>query len=180
MDPQFDGAEYEYTRYPAARAASEYAFYYGSFSVALTVLPLLLRIPMDHWALRIFSFIAMIVALVLMLRHYRDKRNGGILTLGQGMAISVLTGLFSGIVIALFSYILFQFLVPDLIDQMKEQIAERLYERGLDSAQIASQMDMLSFFMSPAYIAVSGFLFSVFLFAFFGLIVSATMKREPQ
>jgi hypothetical protein len=179
METQLDGPEHEYTKYPAARAAAEYAFYYGAFSIALTVLPILFGFAMDHWAVRVFSVLAMVVSLVLMLKHFRDQRNSGVLTLGQGMAVSALTGLFAGIVYAIFSYILFRYLMPDLIAQIQEKAAESMYDAGMNDEQIAEQMEMSAFFFSPGFFAVAGFLSSVFSFTFFGLIVSAAMKREP-
>ena len=55
----------------------------------------------------------------------------GMITFGQALGAGIVIFLYYTIIIAVFSYILYAFIDPDLIDKMLAGTEEQLLERGL-------------------------------------------------
>jgi hypothetical protein len=96
--------------------------------------------------------------------------NGGYLNLGDALKIGIGIAVIGGIITAIWSYLLMNFIEPDYMLQMMDVSREKLMETNpnLTDAQMNSMMEMSSKFTTPWMIMA----FSLIGNLFFGLLIS--------
>ena len=160
------------------KTATTYGLYYALASILISVIFYIagnMTSPISQW----LGGIIMVAAIVLFQLSYR-KVLGGWITYGQALGIAVASVFLSSLLTAVFTYILYAFIDPGLIEQIRLASEEQLYQRGMSDEQINATLAITSKFQTPAMIAVS----SVFALTFMGLIIGAisaifTKKTSP-
>ncbi|HAQ21157.1 MAG TPA: hypothetical protein DCR40_18270 [Prolixibacteraceae bacterium] len=143
------------------------------FSVILYVSGLILNTTVGY-----ISIVIMIAGIVIAQISYRNKELKGAITYGQALGFGVAIMLFAGIVSALYTLILYTFIDPALIDQMKAMQEEAMMQKGLSEDQIETAMSVASKMMSPAWLSIMGFVGSVFSGTIVSLLTSIFVKKE--
>ncbi len=109
---------------------------------------------------------------------YRDSILNGIISYGKALGTGVLIALFAGFLVGLFSFILYKYIDPELMDKQIAFLEDSYIDAGLSDDQIAASIQMSKWFFTP----IGSALGSSFGFAFFGfifsLITSIFIKRE--
>lgn len=162
---------------PLSKPAMEYGMLMGILLIIASTLPYFTPLSMEGWGLKLITWGIMLAGIITMLQHYRDKRNSGRLSFGRGVGLSALTGVFAGILQAVFVIILFKFIDPTLIDQIMEKGLDEMEKQGQTKEQIEMGMKVMSWMMKLPVLAVMAFLGSVMNFVIFGLISSAIVKK---
>lgn len=161
------------------KSAMTYGLYYAIISIAITVAFYAtgnMTSKVSQW----LGIAVMIVAVVLIQLAYR-KQLGGYMTYGQGLVIALLSMVCASIITAVFIFVLYEFIDPGLLDQIKLATEEQMYQKGLPDDQISAAMAVTSKFQTPVVIAIG----SIFSMAFMGLIFGAiaaifTKKQSPD
>ncbi|MFM9985076.1 MAG: DUF4199 domain-containing protein [Flavobacteriales bacterium] len=110
--------------------------------------------------------------------HYKKQKNNGYLRYGQGVGLSVVTGLVAGILGAIYIVIYMKFINTGMVDEIMEQSYEQMADQGMSDTQIDQAMEMTSMFMTPGFFAIISVLSWVIISLIIGLIASAFMKRD--
>jgi hypothetical protein len=110
-------------------------------------------------------------------KEYRDKHLGGFMTYGKAFTSNFLIGLYSAIIGTIFSFILFKYLDPKLIETIKETAIDTAMQKNPSMSQEQLESSM-SFFMSPIFITISALLGGAFFAAILALLVSIFHKKE--
>lgn len=97
---------------------------------------------------------------------------------GRALGLGVATSFFASLILALFVYVLFQYIDPDLISQTLQKTEEKLMESGLSDDMIEKQMEMQGKFIKPAIMAASTIFSKVFMGLIFSLITSIFLKKK--
>jgi uncharacterized membrane protein len=96
--------------------------------------------------------------------------------LGTGVIISAVVGL----VLAVYTYVFFQFFDPSELMKIIEMTEQKMADKGLTDEQIDQAMAISSKFMSPVMMAVSS-LFGMALWGtIFSLILSIFLKKNDD
>lgn len=159
------------------KSAMTYGLYFALASIALTVI-LYATNNMTSKANQWLGLVIMVAAVILFQLAYR-KALGGYISYGQALGIAVLSVFFASIITAIFTYVLYKFIDPGLIDQIMLATEEKMVERGLPEDQLEAAMAMSSKFSSPGFISV----ISIFSLTFYGLIIgaiSAIFTKKPD
>lgn len=110
-------------------------------------------------------------------KEYRDKHLGGFMTYGKAFTSNFLIGLYSAIIASIFMFILYKFIDPNLLVTLKETAIDTAMQKNPNVTQ--EQMEKtLSFFMSPVFFLISGFLGGAIFAAILSLLVSIFHKKE--
>jgi len=120
------------------------------------------------------SIIAAIGATVLAQLYFR-KNNEGLMTFGEGMSVALFLGIFSGLILALFTYGFLSFIDPSAIAEMKEVM---LSDESLSDAEREMMSGMSDTLTSPTMLAFFSFIGSIFLHVVMGLVTSAILKKN--
>jgi hypothetical protein len=125
------------------------------------------------------TYLIMIAGIYLGLKFFRDQDSGGFLTYGRALGAGTMIVLFSSVITAFYTYIMFKFLDPGLIEKMMLMAEEQLYERGMADEQIEVAVKAQAMFMKPGVMAIMGLVGSVFMGFIFTLIIAIFVKKDP-
>ncbi len=165
------------SRPPLWKQALTYGIYYAILSILISIIMYATGSMMSK-AVSTVSMVIMVVAIVLIQLHYR-KSTGGFVTYGQSLVIALLSMVFAAIPIAIFTFILYKFIDPSLIEQLRLVAEERLVEQGnLSQEQIDTALSFSSKFQTPVTIALSQFINLPLTGLIIGAISSIFIKKE--
>ncbi len=132
---------------------------------------------------RVLGYVSWLISIAIVfyaMKIYRDTVNQGILSFSNAFVIGLLVCIISGFISAVFAYIQFNFISPELIDKMVQISEEKLLSRGMPDDMVEQSLEMSRKFMTPGLIAVMAFVMSVILGAIMSLILAAIVKKEPN
>ncbi len=152
---------------------------YGLYSlVAGFVLfgaPFLIGIDVGFEYGEVLGYSAMVLSLLFVyfgIKHYRDKENGGAVSLGKALGIGMLIALFAAAGVALFDYLYTTQINPDFVTEYLAQSLENMEktlspeEFKIKSAELTKQMTEyggsgLMAFLMFASVIIIGFIMSL-------------------
>ncbi len=160
------------------KSAMIYGLYIGIFFTLFSVL-LYVTGQTTNKALGYISFPLYALAIVLAQIHYRNSELNGVISYGQAVGFAVAAMLFSGIISALYTMILYSFIDPGLVQQMKTIQEEALMQKGMTEEQVDAAMSIMSKMMTPGYMSIMGLFGSVFIGTIVSLVSSIFVKKLP-
>jgi hypothetical protein len=97
----------------------------------------------------------------------------------RALGLGTLVSLFGAVIFSFFTFILYKYIEPGLIDKMLTNVEEKLIQQGMKDDSIEKMLGASRSMMSPGILAVSQ-LFSIALMGFlFSLILAIFFKKEP-
>jgi hypothetical protein len=123
-------------------------------------------------------FVVLIFLLYYFVKSYRDNYLGGYITYGQAVAAGVIICLFSSIIGAVFSYILYTVIDPGLAAKQLAFTEELYAKRGMPQEAMDAALNMAKKFQKPAITAISAVVGGVFFGTIISLIVAIFVKKE--
>ncbi|WP_121811822.1 DUF4199 domain-containing protein [Mucilaginibacter kameinonensis] len=118
-------------------------------------------------SLKYLNYLPFIAFLLLTQKEFKDQL-GGYLTYGQGFLSGFLYSIFTGVFIAIFTYVYFTILSPEMIDKIMDVSRKQMEAKGtMSQDQIDTAMGI-----ATKYFAVIATVSVVFAYAIFGAIVS--------
>jgi len=111
-------------------------------------------------------------------KNYRENELDGNLSYGQGFKFMFVMSLIISIITALYSYVLFAYLDPSLIEAMKEQAAEQMYQQNLSDEQVEAALEMQSAWLTPGMMVFYSIFGSLFFGSILALIIALFTKKE--
>lgn len=94
----------------------------------------------------LLSYVISIGAIVMGIAAYK-KENGGYLSIGQGVKQGVLIGLIAGIIMAIWTFVFFSFLEPDMLESIKENALSQ--QGDIDEDQEEMMNKIMGFMFNP-------------------------------
>ena len=126
-----------------------------------------------------YIFIVIQIALlVYLLKSYRDNYCFGNITYGQSVGVGVIICLYSAIITAIFTYILYSFIAPELIDKQLALAEEMLIKRGTPQAAVDAGMALQRKLMTPGILSLMSIFNNMFIGTIISLIISVFIKKE--
>lgn len=161
------------------KTAMIYGLYIGVIIMLYSVI-LYVTGQTQNTTLGYLSFLIYGGTIVIAQIHYRNHVLDGSITYSQALGFGVAIMLFSGIVTALYTMILYSFIDPTLVDQMKTMQEEAMLQKGMSEDQIEAAMSVASKMMTPGWMSIMGLLGSVLIGTLISLISSAFVKKQPN
>jgi hypothetical protein len=160
------------------KSAMIYGLYLGIFFTLYSVI-LYVAGQSQNKTLGYASILLYIIGITIAQIQYRNRELNGTITYGQALGFGVAIMLFSGIISALYTLIIFN-LDPNLIEQIKAAQEEAMLKKGLTEEQIEAAMAISVKMMSPAWMSIMGLFGSVFSGTIISLITSIFIKKQPN
>jgi hypothetical protein len=133
-----------------------------------------------------FSFLIMLVFMVISMKNYRNKVLGGYITFGDSFLLGLLIIAFSAIISSFYSLIFNLLIDPGYMDRVVEGITNWTYNlylsMGLNESQIDEMMQKVNeqmTKMTPLRTFFSGILNSAIFGSIISLIISAFIRKDP-
>lgn len=124
------------------------------------------------------GYVVDIIVIVFGVKAYRDQYCEGFITYGKSLGTGVLIGLFSGIISAIFTVLMFTVIDPGLGQKIIEATQQKLADRGMTEEQIQMSITMTKKFMHPALMFIFAIAGTVLITFIFSLVISIFMKKE--
>lgn len=126
--------------------------------------------------LRYIAWLPFLAFLLLAQKEYRDQL-GGYMKFGEGFSIGWRYAVFCGLIMAVFIYLYYAILSPEMYTKMLESQRDAMAAKGLSSDQVDQGMAFMN--KMGMFIIVLGTVFGTAIFGIiFGLIGAAIFKKE--
>ena len=145
------------------------------FSVILYATGLILNQKIGY-----VSMIIYVIGIAFAQISYRNNELDGTISYSQALGFGVAIMLFAGIITSFYTMILYTFIDPTLIDQMKIAQEDILLQRGMSEDQIEMAMKVASKMMTPGWISIMGLFGSVFMGTIISLVTSIFVKKQTD
>ncbi len=116
-------------------------------------------------------------ALFLAMKQHREEL-GGYMTFGRGFMVGFWATLVIAVVTAVWGYIFFSFVAPDLIDFIAEAQRDAMIDQGLNDEQIDQATSFTKWMMNPGMLAAFGAIGTLVIGVIISLIVAAISQRK--
>jgi hypothetical protein len=150
----------------------------GLVSIVIFMLFYFMGTDIESKAPQYLSYTVLAILIFLGIKSYRDQDLGGYISYSKALGTGTLIALYSGIIGAIFSVIFFQFIAPDMIDQIIAAAQENMAKQGLSEEQMQMGIDWTRKFMQPTWLFVFSIITNVFLGFIFSLLISVFLKKE--
>jgi hypothetical protein len=130
--------------------------------------------------LNVINYIILIAGIIIGTKSYRDQYLDGYITYGKSLGTGVLISVFAGVIMGLFTYLLYEVIDPELMEKSIRLVQEEMLNQGMPESQVETITEMQQKFRSPILMMFS----SIFTYAIMGLIFSLitsifTKKDQP-
>ena len=126
------------------------------------------------------GYLLMIVFITLGIKSYRDQDLAGYISYGKSLGTGVLVGLFSGIILAAFTVLMFTVIDPGLAEKVLQASEQKWIESGMGDEEISMAMKWAEKFLTPSFLFVFTLVGNVFMSVLFSLIISIFMRKESH
>ena len=124
------------------------------------------------------NYVLMLVGAIFATKIYRDEKCNGYISFGRAFQFGYLTLLLVGIITAIYTYIFFQFIAPEMIGQILTEVENQMMSSGQSDEQVERAMGYTRKFMTPQWMGIWVIGGTIFLGAILSLISSAVVKKE--
>ena len=158
------------------RSAMVYGLYVG---IALTLFSVILYVT-GQTQNKVLGYLAIpiyIAAIAVSQINYRNRDLDGVMSYGQGVGFAAALMIFSGIITALYTLILYK-IDPGLVEQIKNLQEQKMAAKGMSEDQIDAAMQVASKFMTPGIMAISSLFGSVIMGTVVGLVTSIFTQKK--
>ncbi len=130
------------------------------------------------------GFALFVVGLIYAAIMYRNEYNGGYIKYGSSLGFLTIVGLITGVIVGVYSFILYSIIAPDLMEQIRQDTIETainmMYQLNpnYSDAELDALIDLQLRFQTPFFKAISGIVGYTFQGFLFGLIISIFVKRN--
>ena len=132
----------------------------------------------QNFALGVINYIILIAGIIIGTRSYRDQSLSGYITYGKALGYGVVLCVFTGIVVGIFTYLLYEVIDPSLMEQNMKVIQEEMLNRGISPDQVEAMTEMQARFRTPFMMLIGSIFTYSLLGLIFSLVTSAFLKKE--
>jgi Protein of unknown function (DUF4199) len=164
------------------RTQNKISFTYGAIcgliSIVLFLLFYFMGTDIQSKAPQYLSYAVLAIVIILGIKSYRDQDLGGYISYSKALGTGTLISLYSGLIGAAFSVVFFQYIAPEMVDQIIAAATENMAKQGVPEDQMQMGIDWTRKFMQPTWLFLFSVITSVFLGFVFSLLIAVFLKKE--
>ncbi len=154
-----------------------YGIILGLIMIVVSVITYMTNIMFEQW-MSLLVLALNFVVLFFLLRSYRDHYNRGFISYGRSVGAGVVISLYAAILTAIFTYVLYAFIDPGLIEKSLQLAETKMTEKGVPEAALEQAMAVQAKMMKPWLMSLSSILNGVFFGLIMSLIVSLFIMKK--
>src|SRR5680860_1175029 len=154
----------------AKKFVLNYGLLLGILSVVFGVIMYVTNEHLDPSTIYIvIGYLILITIITLAIKAFKSE-NGGFLSLGEALKVGIGAAVIGGIIAAVWSFVLMNYIEPDYMNQVMEVSREKMIETQPDmtESQLEAAEEITAKFASPIMVIA----FSLIGNLFFGLVIS--------
>lgn len=110
------------------KSALFYAIVLSAISIALAIVAHITKWDTQSGSYKLLTWVIFIGGIIWTLWDFKTNRNQGRLKYGNGVGLSVLTGLITGVITAVYIVVYIKFINAGFIDEIMEQSYDQMVE----------------------------------------------------
>lgn len=122
--------------------------------------------------------VVLLLVLYYLVKSYRDNYLHGYITYGQAVGAGVVIFIYYAVISAIFTYILFKFIDPDLTAKQLAMTEEILLQKGVPQEAIYAGMSVQRKMMVPEIMAPFSILGNIFTGVIMSLLAAIFVRKE--
>ncbi|MFW5793054.1 MAG: DUF4199 domain-containing protein [Bacteroidota bacterium] len=128
------------------------------------------------------SYPVIIAVLIIGIIKYRNEVNDGYISYGKSLGLGTLIGLFAGIFYAVYAFLFFYAIGPEVIDEILIKAEETILMQNpnISTAELDMALKMTKIFTNPIMLPIVSIFNYTFMSFIFSLIISIFLKRKPK
>ena len=162
---------------PASKGALNYGILLSIALIIYSLLLFVLGLDSHPW-LNYLSYIIMIVGIYLATVNFRNKYQDGLISYGKAVGVGFFTVLVASVIMAVYTFIYFSYINPDVFQQAMIEAEQRMLEEGMSDMQVDQALSMMERFQKPWVSTIFAFLGNILIGLVIALITSIFIKRE--
>lgn len=123
-------------------------------------------------------FLILIVSLFYLVKQYRNNSLNGYISYGQAVGSGVIIFLYFSVISAIFTYILYAFIDPDLVGKQLANAEEMLLQKGMPQDTIDTAMKMQRKLIVPEIMAPLSIFGNMLTGTIMSLLVAIFVRKE--
>ncbi len=151
----------------------------GIVLIIYSLLMYFLGLSLEKWV-GYLSYLLILGGIIYSTIQYRDNILGGSITYGKALGFGTLVILFAAIVSAVYAYLFYAYIDPEMINKILEMTEEEMVNKGVSDEQIEMALEMQSKFMKPWLMALFSIPSLTFMGFIFSLFTSIFLKKEVE
>ncbi len=170
----------EKVKAPFLKPALIYGAILGVAGVLVGLILYFMDLSTETWALWPSLAIG-IAVMVYCLVTYRKEYLGGFASYGQILKMAITIGFISAIIGAIYQYLLYGVLDPDLIDKVRIAAEERIMNNPrVPESYYDQAMERVEKGLTIKRMVLNALIWATVMYAILGLIISAFVKKEQK
>lgn len=167
----------EEKRAPMARVTAGYGLMLAIALIIFSLILFVLDLNKNAY-LPFLSYAIMLGGIIWAQMNFRDKYAGGFQTYGKSFSVGFLTAVFASVIMAVYTYIYFNYIDPGAIQEGLLEAEERMIEQGIDDMDIEQYMAMAERFQNATMYTIMALLGNTLIGLIISLITAVFTKRE--
>ena len=123
--------------------------------------------------------LSIIISIALGIKKFKSS-NGGFLSFGQAIKVGIGIAVLGTLIIIIYQQIFSNVIEPDFNQQVLEKTEQALYDAGLTSEQIETQLEIQKKMSGPFISSALGILFWTFIGFVISAIAGAIMQKSEE
>jgi type VI protein secretion system component VasK len=170
----------EKTKAPFLKPALIYGAILGFAGILMTLIFYFLNLTFKGWTTWI-SLAVGIAVLAYCLVAYRNEHLGGYASYGKLFLMALVIGFIASILAAIFTYVLYTVIDPDLMEKSRIAAEERIMNNPrIPESMYEDAMERVERNMNLTRMTIMSLVGGTILYMIIGLIVAAFVKKEPE
>ena len=170
----------EKVKAPFLKPALIYGAILGGASVLVGLILYFMDMSTETWVMWV-GFAVSIGVMAYCLVAYRNEYLGGFASYGQVLKMAIVIGIISSIIGAIYAYLLYGVLDPDLIDKLRIAAEERIMNNPRIPESFYDQaMERVEKSLTLKKMVMNALIWGTVMNAVLGLIISAFVKKEQK
>ena len=125
-------------------------------------------------------YLILVAGLVVAVISYRDNVLEGEISFGKALGFGVLICVISGFLGAIYNYLLYTLIDPDLQGKLFEFAMNKSLERGATESQLEPALPLIKILTGPIVTSIGELLNTALVGTILSLIVAAIFKKESE
>jgi len=170
----------EKVKAPFLKPALIYGAILGGASVLLGLILYFMNLSTETWAQWIGAAVGLAV-MVYCLLAYRNEYLGGFASYGQIFKMALVIGIIASVIGAIYAYLLYGVLDPDLVDKIRIAAEERIMNNPRIPESFYDQaMERVEKSLTLKKMVMNALIWGTVINAILGLIIAAFVKKEQK
>ncbi len=161
------------------KPAWKHALSWGFLAALVVIILSLISYMADIGESKIMQWVQVLIVIAMIVVSqvfYKNENPGQTITYGKALGVGFMTGVFAALILAIYNYVFFAFIAPDMIEYIRQQAELAVIQQNLPASAEQKALEMQEKFITPLMISVMS-IFQIAWWGFVGALLSSAFTK---